>query len=71
MVEGKARRDWDHTAALMSLLANINRDPKKTRAFKPADFHPFTPRGPRHKVTMKEAKSMIEAWINSSQGRQS
>ncbi|MFW6159188.1 MAG: hypothetical protein ACOC8E_07515 [Planctomycetota bacterium] len=23
------------------MIANVNRDPKKTRAFKPADFHPY------------------------------
>ena len=25
----------------MALLANINRDPKKGRAFSPSDFNPF------------------------------
>lgn len=28
----------------MSLIANAHRDPKKTRAFKPSDFDPFTKR---------------------------
>jgi len=25
---------------MMALVANVNRDPKKTRAFKPSDFDP-------------------------------
>ncbi len=28
----------------MALLANVNRDPKRGRPFKPADFHPAMPR---------------------------
>lgn len=32
---------WQRTSALMALLANCHRDPKKTRAFRPGDFDPF------------------------------
>lgn len=35
---------WNHTAAVLAMLANTHRDPKKTRAFKPSDFHPGTRR---------------------------
>jgi len=31
----------------MALLANINRDPKKGRAFRPADFNPYESAGRR------------------------
>ena len=41
MAEARSRGDWAHTAALMALIANVNRDPKKSRSFKPADFDPF------------------------------
>jgi hypothetical protein len=41
MAEGKVSESWNHTSQLLALIANVNRDPKKTRAFKPADFHPF------------------------------
>ena len=40
MYEGYEAQAWNHTASLMALLANANRDPKKTRAFKMTDFHP-------------------------------
>jgi len=33
--------EWSQTAAVMALLANVNRDPKKTRAFRPDDFNPY------------------------------
>ena len=40
MAETRVRHEWAHTASQMALLANVNRDPKKGRAFKPADFDP-------------------------------
>lgn len=40
MAEARGRERWNHTASLLALLANANRDPKRTRAFRPADFHP-------------------------------
>lgn len=61
---GEARRseNWDHTAQMLCLTANIHRDPnKREREFVPADFHPFasdedrsgraTKEQNRHKVT--------------------
>ncbi len=41
MAEGRQRADWSRTSALMALIANTHRDPKKTRAFRPSDFDPF------------------------------
>jgi len=41
MAEARARDAWSRTSALMALLANCHRDPKKTRAFRPRDFDPF------------------------------
>ncbi len=40
MAEGRQNEQWNHTAALLAMLANVNRDPKKGRAFQPNDFHP-------------------------------
>ena len=48
MHKGKTREAWNHTASVLCLLANVNRDPKKRpKAFQPADFHPYG--GPRQK----------------------
>ena len=41
MAQARQQDNWNHTAALLAMLANVNRDPKKGRAFKPADFHPI------------------------------
>jgi len=41
MTQAKQEDNWNHTAALLAMQANANRDPKKGRSFKPADFHPI------------------------------
>ena len=41
MAQARQHADWNRTAALMALIANVNRDPKRGRAAKPADFHPM------------------------------
>ena len=43
MNEGKQYDNWNHTAAVMCLLANINRE-KKSKTFSLPDFHPFMKR---------------------------
>ena len=44
MAEGRIEQEWNHTAAILAMLANVNRDPKRGRALRPADFHPGTVR---------------------------
>jgi len=41
MAEGLGRERWAHTSLLCALIANANRDPKRTRSFKPSDFDPY------------------------------
>lgn len=41
MSEARCRQQWQHTSSLMALLVNINRDPKKGKTAKPADFNPY------------------------------
>ena len=41
MAEARSKDNWQHPAALLALLANAHRDPKKTGPFKPDDFNPF------------------------------
>lgn len=40
MGEAKSQQLWAHTSALLAMLANVHRDPQKTRAYKPAEFNP-------------------------------
>ena len=41
MAEGRGRAEWSRMSSLMALVANVNRDPKKHRAFRPRDFNPY------------------------------
>lgn len=42
MVEARQRDQWNHTADLMALLANLQRDPKRrSRPFERGHFHPL------------------------------
>lgn len=44
MAEGRQRENWAHTSQFLALIANVNRDPKKTPAFSPADWNPMIER---------------------------
>jgi hypothetical protein len=59
MAEARLHDEWSRMSALMALLANLQRDPKKTRAFKPADFDPFVKRNPVPSVGLEGAKEMF------------
>ncbi|HOQ06093.1 MAG TPA: hypothetical protein PKY88_12870 [Anaerohalosphaeraceae bacterium] len=41
MAQGRGESAWGRTSNLMALIANVNRDPKKGRPFKPEDFNPY------------------------------
>lgn len=43
MNEARSRQAWNHTSAILAMLANVHRDAKKTRAYRPAEFHPHRP----------------------------
>jgi hypothetical protein len=59
MAEARMRDEWSRMSALMALLANLHRDPKKTRAFKPADFDPFVKSKPVPIVGLEGLKEMF------------
>lgn len=46
MAEARVAQAWHHTSAVLALLANCHRDPKKQRPFTPADFHPIASHKP-------------------------
>lgn len=51
--------EWNRVSALMALLCNINRDPKKAKTFKPADFNPYlqTNSNKENVIEVKDDKS--------------
>jgi hypothetical protein len=55
MAEGRGRDEWGRMSSLLALIANVNRDPKRTRAFKPADFNPYEARRPMGGIPLTKA----------------
>jgi len=63
MAEARARADWARTASLMALVANTNRDPKKTRPFRPSDFDPYAVGGKsKEGIELSEMSDLKEAF---------
>lgn len=54
MAEGHGRSLWEPVSVLCALIANVHRDPKKGRAFKPEDFDPYRTSG-RDVIRMDDA----------------
>ena len=70
MAEARSREAWAHTSAVLALLANVNRDPKKTRPFRPADFDPYTARDKKGEaIELKDMGALKDAFVNSKEGR--
>ena len=45
MAEARRRDQWSHTATLLAMTANVNRNPKKRATpYSPLDFHPLVER---------------------------
>jgi hypothetical protein len=42
MADAGSRDAWSHTSVVLAMIANANRDPKRTRAFRPSDFDPYS-----------------------------
>jgi hypothetical protein len=61
MAEGRGRSEWAHTASILALLANAHRDPKRTKAFAPADFNPYEARDGRKPITKTKDLSILKA----------
>jgi hypothetical protein len=64
MSEAKSRDDWRHTAAMMSLVANVNRDPRKQRPFKPEDFNPHEQK-PKTVIRGKGLRILRDVFVKS------
>jgi hypothetical protein len=71
MAEGRGREHWAHTSALLALLANVHRDPKKHRAFSPADFNPYEALERRNTKAKTKDLSILKSVFVDSQERRS
>ena len=61
MAEARTQDAWARASALMALIANCHRDPKKTKAFRPRDFDPYAERVAPVKADMKDLKAFFLA----------
>jgi len=66
MAEAKSQQRWAHTSALLAMLANVHRDPKKSRLFKPADFNPHL-RGKEKTVAKVGIKVLKQVFVDRPQ----
>jgi hypothetical protein len=67
MYEGRAEDLWNHTSHILALIANVNRDPKKSSAVKPEDLNPYARRRRNRvdipNVKMKDVKNLLMGLI--------
>ena len=59
MADGRQRSEWARNSALMALIANTQRDPKKSRALRPSDFDPFARSAPAANVGVGVLKTVF------------
>jgi hypothetical protein len=61
MAEARSRAEWDRTASILCLMANIKRDPKKKpKAYRLSDFHPHHQKAAKlPKVKLSEVREML------------
>jgi len=70
MAEARGRESWAHTSALLALIANVNRDPKKTRAYRPSDFDPYSARAKREgAIEATDMGVLKDAFVSNSARR--
>jgi hypothetical protein len=54
MAEGRQRDTWMQTASIVAMIANVNRDPKRSKEYSWKDFFPFD----APKVSKKDAPTV-------------
>ena len=69
MAEGLGRERWAHTSLLCALVANANRDPKRSRPVKPEDFDPYARQDRRERIDADSGSlSMLREALTGRKG---
>lgn len=68
MSEGHGRDAWARASHLLALIANVNRDPKKHRPFKPSQFSPY-PDESRPRVATKSDLQALKQQLGIKEKR--
>ena len=71
MTEARSQDLWGHTSSVLALIANVNRDPKKSRPFSPKDFNPHAARRKKAAPLSVDrlANDIMKLGGNKSRGR--
>ena len=67
MAEARCRADWTRTSALMALVVNLVRDPRRTPAAKPNDFNPYAPRPKKPILRGKQLEILRDVFVPREQ----
>ena len=65
MADAHGEERWQHTSVVLAMLANTHRDPKRTRAFKPGDFDPYSKN--REKIRGTDMSALKAAFVKKGQ----
>jgi len=68
MAEAAQRERWQHTSCVLAMLANVNRDPKRTRRFRPDDFNPFAPRRKQGVPLTADNIGLLKRFVRKEEG---
>ena len=69
MATMRLKSAWGIASSMMALMANLQRDPKKSNAFQPADFNPFAPKQPKIVLRGREMKeALMAAFVQQRRG---
>ena len=70
MAEACVDADWNHTSAVLAMLANVNRDPKKHGPYRPEDFHPLKRRERRPGIRItKSSIGMLKVFCGRKESQ--
>ena len=64
MAEARVDTQWDQTASLLALLANVHRDPRNSKVYRPADFHPRHARKREEPVIKGDIKMLKAVFVD-------
>jgi len=64
MLDGKQRHDWSIAASVMSVMANLQRDPKRSRRLNPSDFDPFMKRSSVQRPVKVDVSVLKDVFID-------
>jgi len=63
MAEAKSKDNWNHTSAILALIINVNRNPKKQGAVTPKEINPHEQK-PKTILKGKGLRILKDVFVN-------